>query len=175
MKALGFEDYVRPYAVNPRSVGDPWTTLFVFVFDASNIDPETARRDIGTCLRNLNARTLLFLRKIKEIEYKLSDTEGIYLRNEVTQGSARKVEVLGQNNGQDENESWLIFGRPVKVPDKSGQIAVEVAFRLETSTKDRKERIARENNSRLVVYFPTEKRHKIGLSDTGSIPHDACA
>ena len=162
-ESFRIEYYVRPCAVSPRSVGAPWTTLFVFVFDATNIDPETASREIGACLRNLNARTLLFLRKIKEIEYKLSDTEGIYLRNEETQGSARKVEVLGQNNGQDENESWLIFERPVKVPDKNGQIAVEVGFRLETGAKDKKERIVRENNARLVVYFPTEKDTRLGF------------
>lgn len=160
-ESFRIEDYVRPYAVSPRSVGDLWTTLFVFVFDA--IDPETARREIGACLRNLNARTLLFLRKIKEIEYKLSDTEGIYLRDEATQGSARKVEVLGRNNGRDESESWLIFERPVKVPDKSGQVSVEVGFRLQTNAKNKKKRIARENNLRLVVYFPTEKDTKLGF------------
>ena len=162
-ESFRIQDYVRPYPVNPRNVGDTWTTLFVFVFDASIVDRETARREISACLCNLNARTLLFLRQIQEIEYKLSDTQGIYLRNEATQGSARKVEVLGQNNGQDENESWLIFERPVKVPDKSDQVSVEVAFRLETSDKDKKEGIVRENNSRLVVYFPTEKDTRLGF------------
>ena len=162
-ESFRIQDYVRPYPVNPRNVGDTWTTLFVFVFDASNVDRETARREISACLCNLNARTLLFLRQIQEIEYKLSDTQGIYLRNEATQGSARKVEVLGQNNGQDENESWLIFERPVKVPDKSDQVSVEVGFRLETSDKDKKEGIVRENNSRLVVYFPTEKDTRLGF------------
>lgn len=162
-ESFRIEDYVRPFAVSSRSVGDLWTTLFVFVFNASNIDSEIACREIGACLRNLNARTLLFLRKIKEIGYKLPDTAGVYLREEAAQVSARQVEVLGHGNGQEENEKWLIFERPVKVPGKNGQVSVEIGFRLEASAKDKKESIIRENNSRLVVYFPTEKDTRLGF------------
>ena len=66
--------------------------------------------EIGTRLRNLSARTLLFLRKITEIEYKLPGAAGgAYLREEVAQGRARQVTVIGQNNSQNEDENWLIF------------------------------------------------------------------
>ncbi len=157
------ENYVRPYAVKARSIEDSWTTLFVLVFDALGIDIETACREIGACLRNLNARTLLFLRKIKEIEYKLPDTDGVYLREEAIQGSARRVEVLGQNNGQVENENWLIFERPVMFPDNSGQVPVEVGFRIETNNEDKNESIVRIDQSQLVVYFPTEKDTRLGF------------
>ena len=103
------EHYVRPHAVEPRSAGNSWTTLFVFEFDVSHLDPGTACEEIGKCLRNLSARTLLFLRKIKEIVYKLPGADGVYLREETAQGSARRVELIGQNKDQEENESWLIF------------------------------------------------------------------
>ena len=162
-ESFRIEDYVRPYAVRPKVVGDLWTTLFVFVFDASNIDPETARREIGACLRNLSARTLLFLRKIKEINYELPDTDGVYLREEVAQDSARQVEVLGQGNGQEENEKWLIFERPVTIPDNSGNVSVEVGFRIETNIANQTKSIVKINQSSLVVHFPTEKDTKLGF------------
>ena len=155
------KNYVRPHAVKPVSVDESWTTLFIFVFDA--IDPETARRELGTCLCSLNVRTLLFLRKIKEIEYKLLDTEGMYLREETVQDSARRVEVVGQNEDQYENEIWLIFKRLVNIPDKSGTVPVEIGFHIELSVAGDTESIKRENNTPLVVYFPTEKDTRLGF------------
>ena len=163
-ESFRIENYVRSYPVETRRVENPWTTLFVFAFDAVGIDPETACREIGTRLRNLSARTLLFLRKINEIEYKLPDrTGGVYLREEVVRGPARQVTVIGQNNGKDEDENWLIFERPVPVPDGSYQVRVEVGFRLEISTKDETEGITRIKDARLVVYFPTEKATRFGF------------
>ncbi len=163
-ESFRIENYVRPYAIERRRVGDSWTTLFAFAFDADGFDPETACREIGARLRNLSARTLLFLRKIDEIEYKLPDLAGgVYLREEVDRGPARQVTVIGQNNGQDEDENWLIFERPVPVPNCSNQVRVEVGFRLETSTKDKTESITRIKDAPLVVYFPTEKATRFGF------------
>ncbi len=157
------ENYVRPYIVKPRSIGDPWTTLFVFAFDAPSIDPEMASKEIGTCLSNLNARTMLFLRNIREIDYELSDTKGVYLREEADRGFARQVEVLGQNSEQAVNEDWLIFERRVTLPDDSGQAPVEIGFRIETNPKDKKKSIVRTEGSPLIVYFPTEKDTRLGF------------
>ena len=157
------ENYIRPSRVRPKMVETPWTTLFVFPFDKPKVGPEKACQEIGRCLCTLNARTLLFLREIKEIKYELPDINGVYKREEVVHGSARRVEVLGQNNGQEENEKWLIFRRPLKVPDNSEKVFVEVAFRLEPTAEARTESIERENNTPLVVYFPTEKDTKLGF------------
>jgi len=163
-ESFRIENYVRPFAVEHRIVGDSWTTLFAFAFDAAGSDPETACREISARLRNLNARTLLFLRNINEIEYTLSDrTGGVYLREEVDRGPARQVTVIGQNNGQDEDENWLIFERPVLGPNYSDQVCVEVGFRLEASTKDKTESITRIKDAPLVVYFLTEKATRFGF------------
>ena len=166
-ESFKIEDYVRPYAVKPRRIGDPWTTLFVFPFDAPSVDPETACQEIGECLCNLNARILLFLRNIKEIDYELLDTDGVYLREETGRCSARQVEILGQKSGPEESESWLIFEKPVTVPDKSRKVPVEVGFRIENDPKDKKERIVRIDRSPLIVYFPTEKDTRLGFLING--------
>ena len=163
-ESFRIEKYVRPNAVEQRRAGDSWTTLFVFPFNAEDIDPETARREIGSRLRNLSARTLLFLRKIIEIEYKLPDLPGgVYLREEIPRDPARQITVIGQNNDEDEDENWLIFERSVQVPDGSDQVRVEIGFRLETRAKEEAEDITRIKHAPLVVYFPTEKDTRFGF------------
>ncbi len=156
--------YVRPQGVAPKEIRDPWTTLFVFPFDANNVTAEIANSEIAARLRNLSARTLLFLRKIQEIEFKLPDqTGGVYLREESKRQTARQVTVLGQNKDLEENERWLIFERIVMVPDGSTSVPVEVGFQLETDNKTKAEKISRVKNSPLIVYFPTEKETRFGF------------
>jgi hypothetical protein len=162
------EHYVRPRLAAAKLLDDGWTTLFVFVFDAPSLDPEAAFVEISTRLRNLEARTLLFLREIKEIEYKLPDeTGGVYLRDEILRGPARRVTVIGQNNGEDESEDWLVFERYLEVPDSlvgsRNRVPVEVGFLLETDARDQSEFIARIKDSALVVSFPTEKETHFGF------------
>lgn len=160
------ENYVRPYAVTSKPAGNSWTTLFVFPFNTEEITPETACKEIGARLRNLSARTLLFLRRINEIEYRLpNSTGGVYLREEIVRGPARQVSVIGQINGKDEEENWLVFERPVPVPGNSETVHVEVSFRLEAKDKVGKnpERIIKVKDSPLVVYFPTEKATRFGF------------
>ncbi len=158
------EHYVRPYKAPTKVPADPWTTLFVLTFDATDLEPQTAMYEIAERLRNLSARILLFLRNIKEIEYKLPDkTGGVYLREAVSHGQARQVTVIGQNNGQDEDENWLVFERPLSVPDGADTVWVEIGFKLEANSKDRNESIVRIKESPLVVYFPTEKSTRFGF------------
>jgi len=164
MEHFRIEHYVRPYKAATKVPGDAWTTLFVFAFDAPGLEPQTAMHEIAERLRNLSARTLLFLRNIKEIEYKLPDeTGGVYLREAVSHGQARQVTVIGQNNGQDEDENWLVFERPLSVPDSADTVWVEIGFKLEADSKDRNESIVRIKESPLVVYFPTEKSTRFGF------------
>jgi len=158
------ENFVRPYLVNPRQYEDKWTTLFVFPFDTAEIDPKNASQEIGNRLSNLNARTLLFLRSVTEIEYKLpNSTGGIYLREEIIQSSYRQVLVIGQNNDVDEEEKWIVFERPVTVPDGTDKIRVEVGFQMVSKEKEGKEYIETIKNSPLFVFFPTEKFTRFGF------------
>lgn len=158
------EHYVRPYPAESKESGDSWTTLFSFTFDVPTVDAETAYHQIAVRLRNLSARTLLFLQKIKEIEYKLPDgTSGVYLREEVPRGPGRQVTVIGQNKGEEEDENWLVFEKPVPVPDSDYSVKVEVAFKLDTVAKEKTERITRIKDAPLVVYFPTEKSTRFGF------------
>ena len=159
------ENYVRPHGEKIRKPENSWTTLFSLPFKADvegNPYDEIAER-----LCNLSSRTLLFLRNIKEIEYKLEDErDGTYLYEEKTRGHCRQVTVIGQRNNEEvEDEDWLIFKRDVKAPAsdrrRDGSVQVEIAFRLEN--KDRNEKIVRTEDSPLVVSFQTEKQTRLGF------------
>jgi hypothetical protein len=163
------EHYVRPSAATCRNPGNGWTTLFVLGFDPTKVPTETASREIAARLRGLTARTLLFLRQIKEIEYVLPDgTRGIYLREQIAQTHGRFVTVIGESGGKEESERWLVFERPVSIPDRDESVAVEIGFRLETGSKDKAEGIARVRESPLYVFFPTEKQTQFGFLIQGS-------
>ena len=158
------ENYVRPYPATPKETENSWTTLFVLCFNANSIDASTAYREIAARLNNLNARTLLFLRSINEIEYRLDEeTSGVYLREEVSRKHCRQVTVIGQNNGGDLNEDWLIFEKSIDRPDIACSVKVEIGFRLKKDDKTGAEQVTRTKDTSLVVYFPTEKPTGFGF------------
>lgn len=170
------EKFVRPYAaVEPRDIDKPWTTLFVFPFDKDEPDQKAASDKISKCLGELNIRTLLFLKSIKEVKYKIPRTEGIYRRKESKRDTAREIEIVGQSDGEEETEDektekwekweetekWLVFERAVQITD-SHDIYVELGFRIATRN-DGTHTIKREHQTPLVVYFPTEKPTNLGF------------
>ena len=161
-KHFCIKKYVRPHAVEPRPI-DSRTTLFVFPFNKEEPDRNVAYAEISKRVGQLNIRTLLFLKSIKEVEYKTPDATGRYLREDLARGSAREVKIVGQSNGDEETEKWLVFSRPV-TPEISQNIYVELGFLLATD-KDGKQTIERvqEQNTPLVVYFPTKKRTDLGF------------
>lgn len=162
--------YIRPEAKIPcpgLSISHE-ETVFIFPFDHEDFPADRAFKLISMKLRELGPRVLLFLRSIDEIGWSVEPEgeKGQYLKESkqiqpVT--NSRHTTVIGQKNGRDENENWLVFERLVSVPDNSGKVPVEVGFRLETRGKDKTERFVKENNTPLVVYFPTEKETRLGF------------
>ena len=162
--------YIRPEAKAP----DPacqiakGETVFVFPFDHAKLSKADAFELILDKLQELGPRVLLFLRRIDEIEWRveLDGEKGQYLKeSDPVNGCkiAHRVTVIGQKDGEEEeDENWLIFERPVSVPNTSGQVSVEVGFRLGTNARD-EESIGKIDRSPLVVYFPTEKDTKLGF------------
>lgn len=164
--------YIRPEAKDPEPALSitPAETVFIFPFDHKELSAKNAFDLILNKLRGLGPRVLLFLRRIVEIEWKVEpDGEGGHYVKEAEKVNgckiAHRVTVIGQKNEQEEmdEEIWLSFERPVTVLEKSGQVPVEVGFRIETNTKDKTESIIRIDRSPLVVYFPTEKDTGLGF------------
>ena len=165
-ESFRIEHYVRPFAVNPRTIQKPWTTLFIFRFDNHDkITQQTAFCEIDECLLSLSVRTLLFLKKIKQIRCVYSSGSGVYTRSYITVESAKRIELVKRSSDSNEvTEHWLVFARPVKVHDSDETVNAEIGFRLETNIEgNNAEFIVRENDTPLIVWFPTEKPTGLGF------------
>lgn len=159
------ENYVRPYEAQRKSTNGS-STVFIFPFNSEGVSSQCAVKEIGERLTNLNARTLLFLRNITEIEYLLPDsTGGFYLREEMPRGIGRQVKVIGQKGSTEVEANWLIFERWVQVPERQDKVRVEIGFNTTITDTEAKqyERITKINKSPLIVYFPTEKETGLGF------------
>ena len=161
--------YIRPEAKEPNrylSIA-PDETVLVFPFDHGDLSAPEAFDLTLDKLRSLGPRVLLFLRRIDEIQWSVGpgEEEGQYLK-EAEQigkiGNARRVTVIGQKNGKEE-ENWILFERPVTVSDKSDHVFVEIGYRIESNNKDKKKQIIKIDRSPLVVDFPTEKLTSMGF------------
>lgn len=169
--------YIRPEAKDPDHLLSiaPNETVFVFPFDHEDLSAAKAFGLILDKLRRLGPRVLLFMRRIDEIEWRVEprEEEGRYLketRQSGTTGNSRRITVLGQKNATEDEENWLVFERPVAVPDKSEHVSVEIGYRIETDNKDGKATVVGIDRSQLVVYFPTQKDTKLGFLIQG--PYD---
>ncbi len=164
------ERYIRPEAKvpGPRLSISHEETVFIFPFNHENLPENLAFDLISRKLRGLGPRVLLFLRRIDEVEWSVepSGETGQYIKESSAVDGyeiARRVAVIGQKNSQDKEENWLIFERPVTVPNGSCDVRVEVGFWIETNIARKTESIVRIDQSPLVVYFPTEKDTRLGF------------
>jgi len=153
--------YIRPEEKRPHMEISEGETVFNFPFDHEELRPEEAFKLILEKLETLGPRVLLFLRHIDEIEW-FDDTgnhKGQYLKEAKrvkNYNQARRVTVIGQKNGQEEEENWLIFEKPLNAEEAVNQLYVEAGFRIKKDQKDGKEQIVRTQNAPLVAFFPTE-------------------
>ena len=162
--------YIRTEEKKPRpdlSIAQG-ETIFIFPFDHKNLSANQAFDMISHKLRGLGSRVLLFLKWIDEIEWFIETNEekGQYLKENKqveTIGNAFRITVIGTKNNQDDEENWLIFERPVTISDREGSDIIKLGFRIEISSTDKTESIKRENNTPLVVYFPTEEATGLGF------------
>ena len=162
--------YIRPEAKDPDHLLAiaPNETVFVFPFDHEDLSAPEAFGLILDKLRRLGPRVLLFLRRIDEIAWRVESDgeEGQYLketRKIGTIGNARRTSVIGQKNGQEEEENWIVFERPVTDSNEVNRVSVEIAYRTELDSDRKKEGIVSIDRSPLVVYFPTQKDTRLGF------------
>jgi hypothetical protein len=159
------EKYVQPHAIaplhEPSAPGDERAprTLFVFPFNHDDPSAATAVAEISDALADLEPTTLLFLRKIKHIYIRGPLTADAALERADDAGptsSSRRV-VLKSEHGRDDAE-WLVWGR--ELPENP-DLRVEVAFR--SITRQGHQRLAKDESSPLVVFFPTARETFLGF------------
>jgi len=171
------ESYIKPKRVTDIHPGESWTTLIIIPFNAQGIEIPLAESEIAERLGNLGIRTLLFLQHLEGIEYNTPNgASGTYLRGgRKISDNQRKVTIIGQKkeaeggNSIDEEENWLLFHREVRIPEKmktpccKDAVNAEIGFLREQDAKSKQWKITKVQNSRLVVFFPTEKETHLGF------------
>ena len=152
--------YVLPFAVPSVGLESGETSIVLPLREADD------HAEVESELAGLDARTLLFLREIDEIEWSVEGGRyGRYRREEHREGEGecvRRVRLLGEADGRDPvEEAWLIFSREVR---NDGEPAgyVELAFKISRDDAGR-EIIEPIRDSRLVVFFPTGIPTNLGM------------
>ncbi len=130
-------------------------------------DDEDAAEEITIALKLLGARTLLFLRHLQEISWRVRQgPSGLYMRTEPEKldDGIRKLTLIGQEEDEDDTEeSWLVFSREAK--DSNGALAghVELAFLTSTDEETGTTKLVPVGESRLIAYFPTMVETHMGF------------
>ena len=148
------KDYVYPYPKEFRKDVQTGETLFVIRFDKIE-RKDQAHSEIENRLRNLSARTLLFLKNIEEISYSTGPRNGRYLRILEEKKDARTVTLQYVENTQERRkEKWLIFDKPL---NEDANKRLEIAYQITYNNEAKKWEIKPAKDVKLFVYFQTEK------------------
>jgi hypothetical protein len=150
---IRIDDLVVPNEVSDPAQLEDGATLIRLPFNHNRRSKEDVLNLICGKLENIGHKTLLFLRNISEIKWSSTNKKGHYLRDSKDSkdlDGAKIVTVISEK----ETEEYIVIDRPITIEDK--ELKVEVAYRLGRDEKD-KEIVVPERDSKLVVYFPTEK------------------
>ena len=147
--SIKIEDFVVPVIVDNEKKRSG--TLIRLPFNHRKRSQEEIFKLTFKRLENLGLKTMLFLKNIEEIQWKTPYKSGHYLK-EIKQinSEVRRVTLISTNT----TEEYLVIEKPIKV--EKPNLKVEIAYKL-GKDKSGKEIIISELDSKLVVYFPTEK------------------
>ena len=133
---------------------------------ASDFSQEEALKKVRKELEGeLAPTTLLFLKKIRKIEWETPDFCGGYERDSVDKKlqiktplniKISKVTLKPSPNAHNTGvQEYLVFRRGIEINHE--KLCVEAAFKLEKRKKQKKPTVVTEGNSGLVVLFPTKE------------------
>lgn len=148
---IKIDDFVIPSVVDDNCQISE--TLIRLPFNHSKRTKEKVYHLVSEKLRHLGLKTLLFLKNIKEIQWKSPSESGHYLKSsEDIQiiSWAKRVTLISSKD----TEEYIVVEKPIRIEDK--ELKVEVAYKLGKDTSG-KEIVIPEPDSKLVVFFPTEK------------------
>ena len=161
-KSFCIKNYVQPYSIEQREDVKDGETLFAIPFNHDRITKAVAFSQIKQRLKILGLRTLLFLRHIEEITWKIDSSLGKYSRTSKRDNNIRWINITYKDNmgAKNSDEEWLIFERPIYNGYKD-HMNVEIAYLLDKDDKTNKKQIVPARDTKLVAFFPTEKQTQL--------------
>ena len=156
--AFRIENFVLPCKEERKEDLDEGETLFFIPLNREGVSPQEAYKEIEHRLKNLGLKTLLFLRNIKEITWEIDGKSGKYTRSCDFKDGFRWV-ILYQDDKA--LEKWLVFEKSISSDDK-GRV-IEIAYFMDEGRDKKIKRIVNARDTRLVVYFPTQKETRLNF------------
>lgn len=155
-------DMVVPDETNlPLKAAKEKETRFVFPFDNPKKSPEKAQREIEKNLRQLGGSTLLFLSKIRKIEYILPSLESGHIERKDFKNNFIGIITKHPDSKDVSPVVYLKFENTVTVKDEDGEsksCLIAVAFKANKSQEVENSQLKIEQTTGQVsIYFPAEK------------------
>jgi len=139
-------DFIVPEEVEATNTGERNTEI-ILPFNHPDISTDNAYKQISDRLQALESESLLFLRNIKEIQWRTASDNGHYLSE--IQGN--KASLISQVNNEGDLIEFFFTRKQIEI----GNIALNivVAYQLNSDGK-----IVPVHDSKLFVFFPTNER-----------------
>jgi hypothetical protein len=147
-------DFVVPEEVKSNGTEG---TIIILEFNHPKRSKKEVFELIRNKLENLDLKTILFLKKIEEIKWTYSSTFGNYFK--ISNGkkgfnNVFETTIISETNAGKKEEKFIVLQNPVEI--ERNEVFIEIAYRLSDDPK-KKKTFVKERNSRLIVFFPTEK------------------
>lgn len=149
-------DFVVPSPIKADDL--PQTTKFILPFNHKSRSREQVFALVQDKLENLGLQSLLFLRSIDEIKWQSPNKSGHYLKSSKVVDNIsviKRVTVISETDNKETLQDYLVIEKIFELANKS--LKVEVAFQIGKDDDTDNEITVPVNNTKLTVYFPTEK------------------
>lgn len=148
------EDFVVPSLIDRNGIKE---TLIILPFNHPSRNKEEVFEIVSKKLESLGLKTLLFLKNIQEIKWKTPEKNGHYYKgisNFQNLENVHRASIISKIGEDESFEEFLVIKKPIRI--ETHNLSVEIAYRIGT-TKTGTELIEKEKDSKLIVFFPTEK------------------
>lgn len=148
------EDFVIPSAI--ENDGSKQTQI-ILPFNHPSRTNEEVFEIISRKLESIGLKTLLFLKNLEEIKWQTPEKSGHYYKDSDcfrNSENIRKVSIISKIEQDEEFEEYLVTEKPIEIGCHIAK--VEVAYRIEKDNSGN-ESVVKERDSKLIVFFPTEK------------------
>jgi len=139
-------DFIVPEEIESINIEKQYTHI-ILPFNHPDILSEIARKQIADRLQVLESESLLFLRNIKEIQWRTESDNGHYL----SEINGNKASLISKVNNEDSLREYFLSRKYIDVDDT--KLNIVVAYQLNSDRK-----IVPVHDSKLFVFFPTNER-----------------
>ena len=148
------KDFVIPSLIDNNGIKE---TLIVLPFNHPSRTNNEIFEIVGKKLESIGLKTLLFLKNVKEIKWQTPNKNGHYYKesNEFQNlENVHRVSIISKIEREENFEEFLVIKKPITI--QTHHMNVEIAYRIGTDEAG-KDIIEKEKDSKLIVFFPTEK------------------